>query len=86
MMANSSRPIATWRSRTGILSPTSAKAIGTTPPEASPAITLPISKNSKLGARPQASVAAVTSSRQSSMRRALLNMSASAPRTGCTKA
>ena len=37
MMANSRRPMATWRSATGTMSPTSAKEIGTTPPAASPA-------------------------------------------------
>ena len=86
MIANSRRPIATWRSATGIWSPTSAKAIGTTPPAAMPASTRPANSSSKLGAKAHSSVAVVTMSRQSSISRALLNMSASAPSTGCTSA
>ena len=86
MMANSRRPIATWRSATGNLSPMSAKEIGTTPPAASPATMRPATRTSKLLASPQTSEAAVRTSRQSSISRDLLNMSASAPSTGCTSA
>ena len=86
MIANRMRPIATWRSAIGILSPTTAKEIGMTPPAASPPTTRAAMSTPKFGARPPTTVAAVRMNRQNSISRALLNMSANAPSSGCTSA
>ncbi len=86
MMAKSSRPIATWRWATGTLSPISAKEIGHHAAGREPATMRPITKTSKLGAMAQTMVALAKTNRHSSISRALLNMSASAPSSGCTSA
>jgi len=81
-----SRPIATCRCATGTRSPATASAIGKIPPAVMPAITRNAIRVSKFIASPQASVVTPTISMQIVISRVLLNMSASAPSSGCTSA
>ena len=81
--AGRSRPAA---ARTGTRSPTTASAIGNTPPAAMPGDHAQGHQHFEVRRQPAASVAMPTTSMQPQISRVLLNMSASAPSTGWTSA